>query len=120
MSSFYASLAGTASKLLASYGQQLTFTRTTLGDYSPATSTATTSSLTYKGYGAVLGYKTAEIDGTAILSSDLKIMLEKTKQVPQTNDRVAVGGASYVLVGVKSTSPAGVPVVYECQARAGD
>ena len=120
MTSFYSSLASTATKLLTAYGQQLTFTRTTLGDYSPATSTATSSTTTYKGYAAVFNYNTAEVDGDLILSSDLKIVLEKTKQAPQVNDQVAIGGKKYILVGVTPTSPAGSPVKYDCQARAGE
>ena len=121
MSSFYDNLALTASRLLNKYGQQVTFTRSVNGSYSPTTGTySTSSSTTFKAYGAVFNYRESEVDGSSILSTDLKLLLEKPKKLPEVNDVVLVNGSSYFVFTTSPLAPAGTNVVVECQLRIGD
>lgn len=120
MSDFYNNLANTASGLLKNYGKQLTFTRSVKGTYNPSNgSFASESTTTYKAYGAVLSYKAIEVDGTNILSSDLKLILEKSKKEPQVNDTVVIDSKVYFVISVSPIKPAGVGVVTNCQLRIG-
>lgn len=120
MSSFYDGLANTATKLLKKYGQVLKFTRTVAGAYDPLTgSYGSGSDLIFKGYGAVLSYKSIELNDS-IVSGDLKLLVEDMKKVPQVHDTVTLAsGAEYLVVAVKATNPAGTNVMTECQIRVG-
>lgn len=116
---FYDNLQNVAVNILKKYGQQLTFTRKTVGDYDATTGTATSIESTYKGYGAILEYSSKDMADGSILSGDKKIIIEYVKQRPVVNDIVTVDGINYNIIAVKEVNPAGINVYSELQARVG-
>jgi hypothetical protein len=120
MSQFYDNLARTASGLLKTYGQEVKFTRSAVGAYDAATGTASTTASVFKAFGVVLEFKSGEIDGVSILSTDRKLILEQSSKLPVVNDVATVGKKDYVVVRVDSTNPAGTEVVTTCLLRTGE
>lgn len=117
MGSFYPRLQATASRLLKSYGQLLTFTREVETGFTPSTGTKTNDLFTFTGYGASFEYKTSEVDGAAVQTGDIKLIVEKMTKTPLINDRVRIDNVNYRVMDVKKTSPGGVDVVYTCNLR---
>jgi hypothetical protein len=119
MSQFYTNLGNTAARLMKKFGQQITFTRTIPGTYDPALGERTDdSSKTFKGYGVLLDFEGREVDGTRILSSDVKLLLESTKLEPQIDDLAAAAdGTTFRVVRPMPLKPGGVNVITQCQLR---
>lgn len=116
--SFYSDMQATASSLLTTYGQNLTFTRETPGVFDPETGTVGTPTETsYTGYGVVLNIKNMEIDGERILQGDRMITLQNVSTVPKINDTVPIGSDTYTVLEVKPMNPAGTNLVYKLQIR---
>lgn len=113
----YDALALTADDLLAEFGQPMTI-RHTESTYDPATGESaqvTTDTVTV---GAKFPYGDRQIDGTLILSNDEQLYVSPVgvgSIVP--GDRVIIGAETYSIVRVKTTAPAGVSVIHECQVR---
>lgn len=118
--SFYDSLAKTATNLLKKFGQSITFTRYTTGVYDPITASAAVSPSTFKGYGAAFDYTSDEVTNSNILSTDVRLLVNKTKVAPEVNDHAVVSGKNMVVISVNTTSPAGQDVIHECQMRVGE
>jgi len=120
LTAFYQNLAEKAIGLLDRFGSSLQFSRTVIGAYSPYTGQPATSNLTFSLLGVVSNYNSFEIDNTKVEAGDLKIIVQAGgNEAPEINDEVDFNGVSYLIVDVNPLSPAGVPVVYTCQARAG-
>lgn len=118
--SFYSNLAKTASNLLNRYGQKVVFTRTVKGEYDPAEGERTgDSTITFKGFGALLDFDFKQMDGENIISGDVRLLLESISKTPQINDIVTANGKSYVVLNVKELNPAGTQVMTECHLRVG-
>lgn len=117
MASFYQNLQATASRLLQSKGQNLTFSREVETGFNPGTGVKTNTTTTYTGYGAAFDYMASEIDGTIIQAGDIKLMLEKTATAPEINDTVTIDSVVYRLMDVKKTAPGGIVVKYDCRLR---
>lgn len=119
MSQFYDNLAQTASGLLHQFGQSVTFHRGVVGQYDPSTGKPAVSTLSYTGFGAAFDYSRKEIDGTNVLSGDIKFLLERTTTTPAVHDVVTIDGKGYRVLVVTPTAPGGTVVMYECQLRFG-
>ena len=117
MSKFYDNLQKTATRLLKSKGQKLSFTRKVETDFDSATGVKTNSDFTYNAYGAVFDYKLSEIDGTVIEAGDIRLMLEKTTTAPLKSDLVKVDSVNYRVMDVMKSSPAGTITHYTCRLR---
>lgn len=67
-----------------------TATRTTGAAYDPATGEMTSGSLTYTGRGIFANYSARDIDGTLILSSDVRLtaLQSEVADVPQVGDKI--------------------------------
>ncbi len=116
--SFYANLAATARRLLTQFGTDVTLTRTTTGEYDPATGSASQTTTTYTGKGARFDYTQREIDGTMIRVGDQRVYLEVDGFVmPQTGDTLTLGGRVYQVVAARSVDPALTAVLYDVQVR---
>jgi len=119
MSTFYASLAATAKRLIDSKGQSVVLDRTIDGLADPVTGVVTGGAQYDKATkGILLDYNSDEIDGTLILRTDKKLVIDASIR-PMKSDRPKLGG-EYVgaIVNIKEVSPAGVPIVYFLQVRA--
>ena len=110
-------LAQTAKTMLATYGQELTFTRRDSGTYTPATGVMAYTETTFKGSGAVTSYRSYEIDGTRILATDKKISCEALDTTPIMGDVVTANATDYRVLNVEIKAPAGVDIAYILQAR---
>jgi hypothetical protein len=116
--SFYSNLAAIASRLLDTYGQTASFSRVTGGTKNAATGiTSGTSTTTYSGKGAAFDYNRSEIDGTLIVSGDIRLMLEATTTAPLVGDTCTVSSIAYRVESVKESSPGGEATHYELQLR---
>ena len=64
--------------------------RTVAGSYNPATGEVTTTSTTYTGRGIFARYKAQDVDGTLILSSDVKLtaLQSEVTDVPKVGDKI--------------------------------
>lgn len=114
--SFYANLAATARRLLDQFGTTATLTRTTMGEYNPATGAASQTTTTYICKAARFDYAQRDIDGTNIRVGDQRIYMDATV-MPQTGDTIALGDRTYVVVTARSIDPALTAVLYDVQAR---
>lgn len=115
--SFYGGLKDIASNLLQDKGQQVTFSRETVGSFDPKTGQQQISASTYTAYGVSFGYTAREIDGTLIQSSDIAFLMEAVSTTPKTNDQVTIDSIIYRIINIKPTNPAGTPVMYKVQLR---
>lgn len=68
-----------------------TATRTTGAAYDPATGEMTSGSLTYTGRGVFSDYSARDIDGTLILSSDVRLtaLQSEVTDAPQVGDKIS-------------------------------
>lgn len=119
--SFYTLLRATAESLLAEKGQEITITTRTSGAYSVGSGNATQTTATTTANAAVFDYAAADVDGTRILRGDKRVLLsaEGLTVVPDTTDRVTIGGVVHHIIDVQAVSPAGDVVLYKLQVRRG-
>jgi len=114
--SFYTGLQSVASNLLASKGQNVTFSRETITATNPVTGTNTRTTSTFTAYGVATNYNKTEIDGTIIQSGDIKFIMEGVT-APKQGDSTTIDSIVYRVMGVVPVSPAGVAVIYKVQLR---
>lgn len=118
MADFYANLKSTASKLLQSKGQQVTFTRSVEASFDPATGIKTEDTdITFAGYGAAFDYNKTEIDGEIVQAGDIRFLMEATDTAPALGDTTTIDSIIYRVMNVEVTSPAGTAVIYTVQLR---
>jgi len=123
MSRFYDRTAATAARLLASYGQPVSITRTSGGTYDPLTGETTgQTTTTYTPDGVLLNYGGKEAGdlraaGVDIVSTDKKLLCAAFEVDPVVTDTVTVGGLDWTVMRVKTLSPAGAAVLHELQVR---
>jgi hypothetical protein len=123
---FYSKMQKTANKLLIGKGQTVTLTHVVPGAYDPATgATGAATTTTQTGTGAVLDWEARRIDGTLIKNGDKKLLLSPLNTAgasltaPVLGDTVTdAAGVSFTLVDPLGTlSPAGTPILYDCNMR---
>ena len=121
MSQFYLGLQATARKLLQQYGGKVEFRRLSSSGYDPTTGPQTGSPIKFSGYGAVTHFDVSQVDGSNILATDIKLILESVKREPKKGDFVKLpDGTELMVVGVMPIRPASITVSYTCQLREGD
>lgn len=62
-------------------------------------------------------YALRHIDGVMIHASDRKVTMAATGPVPAPGDTLEIGGLDYAIMSVRTESPGGVALMYECQCR---
>lgn len=110
-------------KLVNTFGQTVTFERSTGGTYDTTTGTitgATDTNPTVKVY--FYNYKTEEVDGNAVLMGDRKVaVLPKDTNgdpfVPVENDIISGVGDKVSIKRVVPTYSGNQVIVYTCQVR---
>lgn len=113
----YAKMAATARRLLTRFGNPVTISRTTGGTTDPVTGVTTPGTTeTFMPQGVLLKYPDQLIDGTRILQSDRRLILDDTVE-PTASDKPVVQGQQWTIVDFMTVSPAGTPIVYEVQVR---
>lgn len=128
MSAFYDRMAATALRLIAQYGQAATLTYTPEADpddYDPVTGTGPVAvPVSQAGQLILLDYTAAEsgvinASGSLVQQGDKKIMLAAKGLAwpPTLTTTIMADGLTWTIVNVKSTNPAGTPLVYELHGR---
>lgn len=113
----YAKMAATARRLLTRFGSTVDIVRETGGGYDPVTGTTTPGTeTTYQPKGVLLKYPDRLIDGTRILQSDRRLILDDTVN-PNASDKPVVQGEEWNIQDIATISPAGTPIIYEVQVR---
>jgi hypothetical protein len=115
--SFYGGLQSTAARLLAKYGQNITFTRQASSSLNPVTGVVTSTPATYTGYGAAFGYGASEVDGVLVQMGDIRLLLEATDTAPEVDHTCVIDSKTYRVMDVKTSSPAGTVTHYTVQLR---
>ena len=111
----YTDLQATASSLLASYGQAVTFTRSTKAAFVPGTGVTKTDT-TYTASLIVDNYSAAEIDGNTVQAGDMKV-ISYSSTAPEVDDTATVNGTKYRVMRIDPIAPDSTVVAYELQFR---
>ncbi|QKV17851.1 hypothetical protein [Oricola thermophila] len=113
----YAKTRDTADRLIARFGQvaKLIVLDATGGDPWNPTVTETETEVTV----AVFDFANSEVDGTLIQQGDKRVYLASDggRVTPDTSNKLEIGGVRHEIVRVSPTSPGGLDVFYEIQAR---
>lgn len=126
MADFYERMQKTSNRLLNGKGQSITLTHVAPGVYDPATGGTSAATTTVQaGTGTVLDWEAKYVDGTLIKNGDKKLLLSPLNTAggvltaPVLGDKVTdAAGVVYTLVEPLGTlSPAGTPVLYDCNMR---
>ena len=115
MSFDYAPLVKTAQSLLAKFGQELTFTRTTKGSYDPATGTTSDSTSTYTKNCVLFDYRDGDAGGQAVLAGARRVVAEAYTY--EVGDTVAIGSDTYRVMSVSTNEPGDTALVSELQIQ---
>lgn len=115
--SFATNMQSTALRLLTTYGESVSFTRTVEGEYNPITSEAAPSvTSSYNGYGHPSPYNKNEIDGTVILASDVSLLSYLTT-VPIVGDVATLDNVAHRVMNVQKIRAQGLNIIYRLQLR---
>lgn len=125
MSAFYDRMAATALRLIERFGLTATLSEVTPGEYDPVTGVETGgATLTQTGQLILLDYTAQEAGiinaaGSLVQQGDKKIMLaaKGLEWPPTMTTTVLADGLTWTIVNIKSTNPAGTPLVYELHGR---
>lgn len=115
--------ADTAAELLEEFGQSITLTSKTSGAYSVSTGTTAVTTSTQTVSAVVLDYGSKDIDGTLIRAGDKRLLMAPQTTAgddltaPVVDDTVAVGSTTYTVKGIKTLSPSGTVVLFDCNIR---
>ena len=115
--SFYSDKAALASKLLTKYGQDVTFGIDSGATYDPVLMTETGGSITNETVKAFpTKFGKMEMSDT-ILSSDIKLVCEKTSAKPLPNWTCTINSAKYRVTSSEAIGLVGDEVIYYVQLR---
>lgn len=128
MSAFYDRMAATALRLIAQFGQTATLTyipEVDPDDYDPVTGTGPVAvPVSQSGRAILLDYTAQEAGiinaaGSLVQQGDKKILLaaDGLAWPPTMTTLVIADGLTWTIVNIKSTNPAGTPLVYELHGR---
>ena len=125
MSAFYDRMAATALRLISKFGQTATIKDVTAGSYDPVTGTGTPDTpIDQPAELILLDYSSQEsgakdAEGTQIKAGDKKILIAAKGLLwaPKLTSTITADGADWRIVNVKSSNPAGTPLVYEIHGR---
>ena len=120
----YSEVADVSDEILEEFGQVVTLTHVEPGEYVPGEGITNTTT-TQAGTGAVVDWDARQIDGTLILIGDKRLLLSPLNTVglvltaPVLGDTVtdAVGVVYTLVAPLKTVSPAGTAVLYDCNLR---
>lgn len=125
MSAFYDRMAATTLRLITEFGQGATLNDTTPGAYDPVTGETTGDTpITQPCQLMLLEYTANEsgikyAEGSQVQNGDKKIMIaaQGLTWAPALTTTITADGAIWRVVNIKSSNPAGTPLVYEIHGR---
>jgi len=115
MSFNYQPLLSSASNLLQKFGQQFTFTRTTVGNFNPATGTTSNSSSTFTKYACLFDYTDNEKANSLVQEGDRRMLAEAYDYI--VNDKVTVGSDVYRVISISDIQPGATKMAVNLQIR---
>jgi len=125
----YSEIADVADEILEEFGQSVTLTHITPGEYVPGEEITSTST-TQTGTGAILDYNTAQAGifsapGSLVQMGDKWLLLSPINTsggiltAPVNSDTATdASGKVWTITQTKTVSPAGTAVLYDCNLRA--
>jgi hypothetical protein len=119
--SVYTRPAATALKLLRKFGQFMTLTQRTTGDYDPATGSASVTESGQTVTGAVFDFPSKLIDGTRILTGDKEVLIAASglTLTPAPGMKLTdADGNVFEVITAQPLAPAGEAVIHTLQVRA--
>lgn len=125
MADFYSRMAATALRLITRFGQAATLDDVTPGTYDPVTGETTGDTpITQSCQLILLDYSLQEsgikyAEGSQVQNGDKKVLLaaQGLTWVPQLTTTITADGAIWRVANIKSSNPAGTPLVYEIHGR---
>lgn len=114
----YNQVAQLAKNAIDQFGQDVTLTKTIVGEYDPVIGEAAVTKTSQSARGVVFDYGTKNIDGTLIKQGDRQLYMSPIGLVAVAdNYTVTVTGVTYTITMVKVLNPGGVNLLYECNIR---
>jgi len=107
-----------ADDIIDEFGQPITLSSNSYGEYDPNTGLVTNTVATVQSTGVLFDYGEKDINGTTILKGDKKLLIKPSGiSSISTNDIVTVNSKDYHIVSVTETNPAGTNLLYELNVR---
>jgi hypothetical protein len=111
-------LALTATTLIQTYGESVSFSREAEGAYNPADGTVGTSvDTTYILKGVPTKFSSGEIDGQLVQINDVLLLAEKTDDEPKIGDVATIENTGYRVLNVSEIRMQGSTLAYRLQLR---
>lgn len=111
-------LTATASRILTKYGEAVVLSYISGGAIDPATGIGVPGTPTQvTGYGYPSRYEKSEVDGAVIRHDDVRLVLEKVAQRPQSGWSALVDSKLYRVMDVRPVRRSATDVIYICQCR---
>lgn len=108
-------------------GQTVTITRTTEGAYNTATGTASTTTASQTGIGAVFPYSAGlrNMASSLIAENDQQLLLSTLNSdgvalspVPTAADKITLAdGSVHTIEAIQTLAPAGIDIMHDCRIR---
>jgi hypothetical protein len=114
----YSRLNATATRLLRENGKNIILRHSEIGVYDVNTGTASDVVTEQTAKAVQVMWGDNEIDGTNVLSTDIKLMVEPNITEPKINDICVLDGNSYTVKNYKQEKPALIVMYYYLQLRA--
>ena len=116
--SFYGDMAAVALRLLTSKGQTVSIRTRSTDDYDPSTGEVLQTETTEAGVGVLLpsGQLEAVVDqdpARIVDTAQWVVAASGITAVPTPGDSIDGDGASWAIIAVTPSSPAGTPIVYK-------
>jgi len=117
MSAFYDGLQSTASRLLKKFGKSITVQVLTGSTYDPATLGNISTFSDSTGFGVTVPIKSSEVDGSLILTGDVKLIIENISLAPVVGSMVVNNSITYRVEMSEPLNPADTNLIYTCMLR---
>ena len=118
MSAFYTEMADVAVELIEEFGAPVKLNRVTDESYDPVTGeVAPGSDDSKQTKGILVDFPLKLIDGTRILATDKRLIIDGTVEPLMTDEPEMFGEKFGSIVHIDKKNPAGVPLVYFIQVR---
>jgi hypothetical protein len=114
----YPRVRSTADRLVGRFGQPVTIKRPGAAT-GPAHNPTIAAPVSYSATAVVTVFSKREVDGERVRVTDKRVMVGAgdLNITPETSDTITIGGVEHAIISVTPTSPGGVAVIYEIQAR---
>lgn len=113
----YTRMQATASRLLKKFGKEITVQVLTGETLDIPTQSKVNIYTDVTGNGVTGKFNNNEIDGSLILTTDLKLTIENLSIPPVINSKVSIDGVDYRVASVSKSKPAGINLLYKIGLR---